>query len=114
MVSVKEFEQFLELIVSIFEGCHLWLSSINIAGLSMFEWFLGFMAAAAIFSVIRAFSGVGGVSVTSVASGAAEQIRSGQAEGRRKATQRERESYEHYANARARNSAYKARYESEN
>lgn len=112
-ISFDELKQFLDLFVAIFQNCFLLLSSIRIAGLSMFEWILGFMAAGAIFSIIRAFAGVGSVSVTGVASGAAEQIRSGQAEGRRKAAQRESESYEHYASRRARNADYEERYQSE-
>ena len=91
-ISLDELKQFLGLFVAIFQNCFLLLSSIRIAGLSMFEWILGFMAAGAIFSIIRAFAGVGSVSVTGVASGAAEQIRSGQAEWHRKAEQRARES----------------------
>lgn len=113
MVSVENFNAFLNLFVQQFNACYTWLSSISIAGLTMFEWILGFMAAGAIFTIIRAFAGVGGVSVTGVASGAAEQVRLGQAEGRRKAAQRESESYEHYASTRSRNAAYDARYKSE-
>lgn len=78
MVSVEDFKVFLQLFVQIFNGCFSWLSSISIAGLTMFQWILGFMAAGAIFVIIRAFARVGGVSVSGVATGAAEQIKSAQ------------------------------------
>lgn len=112
-ISLAEWGQFLDLFVDIFEACYLWLSAIEIAGLTMFEWILGFMAAGVIFTVIRNFAGAGGVSITGVASGAAEQIRAGQAEGRRKAEQRERESYEHYEKNTSRAAAYAQRYREE-
>ena len=113
MVSQENFEAFVNLFVKKFQTCYFWLSSILIAGLTMFEWILGFMAAGAIFTIIRAFAGVGGVPVSSVGAGAAEQIRAGQAEGRRKATQRENESYEHYEKTRSRLEKYDRRYKSE-
>lgn len=92
VISSDDWTQFLGLFVQIFNSCYTWLNTIEIAGLTMFQWILGFIAAGAIFSAVRAFTGVGSVSVTGVASGAAEQIRSAQAEGLRKAEQRARES----------------------
>lgn len=124
VVSIEDWKSFLDLFVQQFDACYTWLTSINIAGLSMFQWILGFIAAGTILTVIRAFAGVGGVSVTGVSSGVAEHVRAGQAEGRRAADRAERESkiaadraeresYEHYAKTRERNAAYNKRYRSE-
>ena len=78
MVSVENFNAFVNLFVQQFQSCYFWLSSIQIAGLTMFEWILGFMAAGAIFTVIRLFARGGGVSASgmgSAAFGAAEKIK---------------------------------------
>ena len=77
MVSQENFEAFVNLFVKQFQTCYFWLSSIQIAGLTMFEWILGFMAAGAIFTIIRAFARAGGVSTSGMLSGgfgAAEKI----------------------------------------
>lgn len=77
MVSVDNFNAFVNLFVQQFNTCFYWLSSISIAGLTMFEWILGFMAAGAIFTIIRAFARAGGVSASGMLSGgfgAAEKI----------------------------------------
>lgn len=90
VVSVDDFKSFLGFFTGIFDDCYVFLSSINIAGLTLFEWILGFMAAGSIFVIIRAFAHVGGVSVSGVASGAAEQIKSAQRTAERNARYRER------------------------
>lgn len=128
MVTFEDFNKFATLILSLFDTCYKWLNSISIAGLTMFQWMLGFIAAGAIFSIIRSFAGVGSVSVTGVASGGAEQIRVAQAEGQRKAEQRtreaeraaeraaehaKRESYAYYKENRSRSESYSARYQKE-
>ena len=78
MVSVENFKAFVQLLVLQFNACFTWLNSISIAGLTAFQWILGFMAAGAVFVIIRAFARVGGVSVSGVATGAAEQVRAAQ------------------------------------
>ena len=85
MVSVDDFNAFLNLLMYQFQACFAWLNAIEIAGLSMFDWIMAFMAVGAIFAIIRVFAGADGVSVSSVGSGAAEQIRVAQGEARRKA-----------------------------
>lgn len=120
MVSVDDFNKFLGLFVQMCRACYLYLSSIQIAGLTMFEWILGFMAAGVIFSIIRVFAGVGGVSVSSVGAGAAETFKTARADTYRKTKEAERaaekahrETYEYYEKTRSRNEVYKKRYDAE-
>ena len=102
IVSFEDFKKFLDFFAGVFNQCYGFLISISIAGLTLFDWIIGLMAVGAIFTVIRAFAGVGGVSVSNIASGAAEQIRSAQ-----------RQSYGHYESTRARQEQYKERYDNE-
>lgn len=79
-LPVEDFRTLLAYIVQQFENAYDLLSSINIAGVSLFLWLLGFAAVGMILTVISSFASVGDVSIPGVSTGISESIRQDRAE----------------------------------
>lgn len=80
LISLKDFLALLETTEDSLEKVYEMLTSVSIAGVSVFAWLIGFTAFGIILSVIVAWASGGNVSMPGAAIGAAESIRQSRAE----------------------------------
>lgn len=80
IISIKDFLALLESTKNSLETVYDMLTSVSIAGVSVFAWLIGFTAFGMILSVILAWTSGGNVSMPGATIGVAESIRQDRAE----------------------------------
>lgn len=74
-MSVEHFSAFMSTVWQMLTRWYEWLSTITIAGISLFTWMIGLLCFGAIISVIKAFAGVGHVTMSGMGTGMYEASR---------------------------------------